>query len=68
MKKLRILFALNDISDNVTLLQLMDSIGNVNHGVSIVGKLIFYSKLKKALPLSAESLNLICSSTDVTNL
>ena len=30
--------ALNDISDNVTLFQLMDSIGNVNHAVSIFGK------------------------------
>ena len=28
---------LNDISENVTLVQLMDPLGNVNHAISIVG-------------------------------
>ena len=28
---------LNDISENVTLVQLMDSLGNVNHSIVIVG-------------------------------
>ena len=28
---------LEDISANVTLVQLMDSIGNVNHAISVVG-------------------------------
>ena len=28
---------LNDIRDNVTLVQLMDSLGNLNHDISIVG-------------------------------
>ena len=28
---------LNDISENVTLVQLMDSLGNVNHAISKVG-------------------------------
>ena len=27
---------LNEISENVTLVQLMDSLGNVNHAISIV--------------------------------
>ena len=30
---------LEDVSSNVTLVQLMDSIGNVNHDISVVGKL-----------------------------
>ena len=28
---------LNDISENVTLVQLMNSIGNMNHAITIVG-------------------------------
>ena len=28
---------LNDISEDVTLVQLMDSLGNVNHAIIIVG-------------------------------
>ena len=28
---------LNDISENVTLVQLIDSLGNVNHAIIIVG-------------------------------
>ena len=28
---------LNDISENITLVQLMESLGNVNHAISIVG-------------------------------
>ena len=28
---------LKDISENVTLVQLMDSLGNVNHAISVVG-------------------------------
>ena len=31
---------LNDISERVTLAQLMDSLGNVNHELSVVGELI----------------------------
>ena len=34
---------LEDISANVTLVQLMDSIGNVNHAISVVGNWIFDS-------------------------
>ena len=34
---------LEDISENVTLVQFMDSIGNVNHAISVVGSWIFDS-------------------------
>ena len=34
---------LEDISANVTLVQLMDSLRNVNHAISVVGSLIFHS-------------------------
>ena len=34
---------LKDISENVTLVQLMDSLGNVNHDISVVGYWIFES-------------------------
>ena len=34
---------LEDISANVTLVQLMDSLGNVNHAISVVGSWIFDS-------------------------
>ena len=34
---------LEDISANVTLVQFMDSLGNVNHGISVVGSWIFDS-------------------------
>ena len=43
---------LNDISENVTLVQLMDSLGNVNHAISIVGYWIFDSNYNKALCLT----------------
>ena len=34
---------LKNISTNVTLFQLMDSLGNVNHAISVVGSWIFDS-------------------------
>ena len=43
---------LHDISDFFTLVQLMDSLGNVNHAISVVDHLIFYYNLKKALCLT----------------
>ena len=43
---------LNDISDNVTLIQLMESLVNVNHAISIAGHWIFDSKYKKSLCLT----------------
>ena len=50
-----------DISEHVTLVQLMDSIVNVNHAISVVGYWIFDSNYEKALVLSRESLNMICA-------
>ena len=39
----------------------MDSLGNVNHAISIVGHWIFDSNYKKALCLTQELLDIICS-------
>ena len=43
---------LNDIGEDVILVQLMDSLGNVNHAISVVGYWIFDSNYKKALCLT----------------
>ena len=51
---------LEDISENVTLVQLMDSLGNVNNDISVVGNWIFDSKHERALFLNRESLDMIC--------
>ena len=45
---------LEDISKNVTLVQLMDSLVNVNHAISFVGYWIFDSNYEKALVLNRE--------------
>ena len=52
---------LNDFSENITLVRLMKLLGNVNHDISIVGHWIFKSNCKKALCLTQESIDLICS-------
>ena len=52
---------LNDSSGYVTLVQLMDSLGNVNCAISILVNWIFYSNNKKSLCLTQESLDLIFS-------
>ena len=52
---------LADISEHVTLVQLMDSLGNVNHDISVVGYRIFYSGYEIALVLNRESLDKICA-------
>ena len=59
---------LHDISENVTLVLIMDSVGNVNHEVIIVGYWIFDSNFKKALPLTLDSLNLIISPSVVEEM
>ena len=46
-KKIGIFYILNNISDHVTLLQLMEPVGNMNDAVSAFGKQIFYSNYKK---------------------
>ena len=58
MKKVTI-DILHDISEKITLVQLMDSVGNVDHEVIIVRYWIFISR--KALPWTLDSLSLICS-------
>ena len=52
---------MSDISENFTLVQLMDSLGNVNHAISVVGYWIFDSNYEKALVLNREPLDMICS-------
>ena len=50
---------LEDISANVTLVQFMDSLGNVNHAISVVGNFIFDSNYERALVLNRASLDMI---------
>ena len=45
-------YTLNEISENVTLVHLMETLGNVNHAISIVGYWIFGSNYEKALCLT----------------
>ena len=52
---------LEDISANVTLVQLMDSLVNVNHAISVVGNWIFDSNYEIALVLNRASLDMICA-------
>ena len=53
-KKIDTFDILNNISEYVTLMQLMDSLVNVNHAVSVVGKCIFDLNYKKSLPLNID--------------
>ena len=48
---------LNYISDNFVLFQLIDTAGDLNRAVSIIGCWIYNSIYKRALPLIKESLN-----------
>ena len=50
----------NGISENVTLVQLVESLVNVNNAISIVGYWIFESNCEQDLFLTRESLYLIC--------
>ena len=52
---------LEDISANFTLIQLMDSLGNVNHAISVVGSWIFDLDYERALVLDRASLDMICA-------
>ena len=54
---------LKNITANVTLVQLMDSLGNVNHAISVVGSWIFDSNYEKALVRNRASLDIICASS-----
>ena len=52
---------LEGISEHVTLVQLMDSSGNVNHDISVVGYWIFDSNYEKLLFLNKASYDIICA-------
>ena len=39
----------------------MNSLGNVNHAISVFEYWIFYSNYKRALVLNRESLDMICA-------
>ena len=59
-KKMGEYIILEDISANFTLVQLMDSLGNVNHAISVVDSWIFDSNYERALVLNMASLDMIC--------
>ena len=50
----------HEISENIFFLQLMSSIGNFNHAVSIGVYWVFESNYKKAILLTLNLLNLVC--------
>ena len=50
---------LKNISEYVTLVHLMNSLGNLNHSISIVGSWIFDSNYDKSLCLTQESVDVI---------
>ena len=52
-----------DIMITFTLVQLMDTLGNVNHDISILGYWIFDYNHEKLLHLTRESLDIIFSPT-----
>ena len=52
---------LEDLITNVTLVQLMDSLGNVNHAINFVGNWIFDSNYEKSLVLNRSSLDMLCT-------
>ena len=52
---------MENISENVTLVQLMDSLVNVNHAISVVSNWIFDSNYEKALVLNRASLDMFCA-------
>ena len=60
-KKKSDFYILNEMSKNVTLVQLMEKLENVNHAISIVGYWISESNYEKVLHLTRESLVIICS-------
>ena len=52
---------MEDISENGTLVQLVDSLENLNHAISAIGYWIFDSNYKKSLFLNRASLDMICA-------
>ena len=52
---------LEDIGEKFTLVQLMDSLGYVNHAIRVVGNWIFDSNYEKVLILNRSSLDMLCA-------
>ena len=52
---------LTDISEHFTLLHLIDSLGNANHAISVVGYWLFDSNYEIVLVLNRESLGMFCA-------
>ena len=52
---------INNISEHITLVKFIVSLGNVNHTVNAVWECVFYSNNKRDLLLSIEYLNLVFS-------
>ena len=52
---------LKDIRKHVTLVQLMDYLGNLNRTISVFGYWIFEYNYKWSLVLNRESLDMICA-------
>ena len=52
---------LKKISEHVTLVQLMDYLGNANHAISVVGYWIFESNYERVLVLNREYLDIVCA-------
>ena len=53
-----------DITEHVTLIQLIDYLGNVNHAISVVGYLIFDSNHEIEPVLNRYLLDMICAPYD----
>ena len=52
---------MTEISEYVTLFHLMDSLGNVNHAIIVIGYWIFESNYEKSPVLNRELLDIICA-------
>ena len=54
-------YILTDIREHVTLVHLMEYLGNMNHDISVLGYWIFGSNYEMALVLVREFLVMICA-------
>ena len=61
MEENRRILYFNDISENFALVQLMATVGKINHTVSIYRSWTYYSNYKRELPLVKESFNVVCT-------
>ena len=60
LKKIVTFDILNNISENITKVQLTDSLGNANHAVSVVEKWIFDSNYENILAVDYKKINVTC--------